>query len=392
MQKLLCLIKSLVWCLMIVIVKADNEEFQTNEVTPHPPAENSMLSTTPLPIVLQMTTQQPLYSSPSSYATSENKLPTEGSSGINWESNTESHNDTEKHTGKETNKNTPHRTPNDVEVFDQKPGPMKQNQEEEGETEADGEEAAPEEEAEAEPANEEEPAEEAEAELAPEPDPEPEAEPEPEPEAEPEPEPEVEPAPEPEPEPEANPVSEPEADPAPEEAPEPEPEEKPEAEPVPEETPASDAEAKPETDPEEGMQNDAPAVDNEETEATQSTLVATDILNKINHTKTCYSCNSLEDVNCTSKPTTQMNCKTADKNNGCYTIFKGDSNMTMRGCVDELAEEGLRDCLTKDKHCFLCYSNGCNNKPSPNAGFRSQLDISILILLNGIAFSVMKYL
>lgn len=279
-----------------------------------------MLSTTPLPIVLQMTTQQTVEPQ-STENSSANKLPTEVSNSgqLDGESNQLN---AEKHPDKEVNKNEPHKTPNDVEVFEQKPGPIKQNQEEEPEAaEPEAAEAEPEAaEAEPEAAEAKPEAAEAEPEAA---EAEPEAaEAEPEPAAEPEAEPAPEPEPEenPEPEPEEAPESEPAA-PEPDETPETEAEVKPEAEPEPE--------AKPETQPEEEMQNDAPAADETAPEATQATLVATDVLdNKDNNTKTCYSCNSLEEITCKDKPTTQMNCKIgdADKNGGhrgCYTIFKG---------------------------------------------------------------------
>ncbi|XP_061387380.1 fibrous sheath CABYR-binding protein [Musca vetustissima] len=351
-------------------------------VTPHPPSENSMLSTTPLPIVLQMSTQHTVEPQATQNAP-VNYLSTEMNSGINDDVHTVTNSAVEKFPGKETNKYEPHKTPNDVEVFEQKPGPINQHQEEEGEADG-GEEAAPEEEPEAPEAEPE--AAEAEPEAA---------------EAEPEPEPANEEEPAAEPEANAEAAPEPEDNPEPEAEEKPEPEAEPPAE-EPEETPEAEAEEKPEAvpdteiKPEDEMQNDAPAPEEGEPEATQATHVTTDMTNNnVNNTKTCYSCNSLEDITCKTKPTTQMNCKSvdSDKNSGhsgCYTIFKADSNMTMRGCVDELAEEGLRDCLTKDKNCILCYSNGCNDKP--NAGFRIQMDISVLMLLNGIAFGVMKYL
>ncbi|XP_075152094.1 uncharacterized protein LOC142226103 isoform X2 [Haematobia irritans] len=360
----------------------------------HVVAENAPMRTTSLPIVLQMTTQQT--ATPDViHITSIEKLPP---SGIN-----ENNNEVYSGNYQSSDINEQHLTSNNVEVFDDKQGPTNQKQEEEeqAETEAGGEEPPNEEsppEPEIDTAEPEEEAAVAEAasEAEPEPDvPEPASETEPEPEEIPEPEAEAEPEiveqadTDAQPEAEVDPEPAQEPEPEPEPAPEPEPTAVPEPEPAPEpETPASDA--APIDDGDNEMQNDAPA------DTPSESVTSAPALHTNNEPKTCYSCNSHDDTSCKTKPGQKMNCKTGDpeKNaghTGCYTIFKVDSNMTMRGCVDELAEEGLRDCLTKEKFCTLCYSNNCNNQPA-NGAISLEINVTMMIIINGFVYCLIKYL
>uniref|UniRef100_A0A1A9WZI4 DUF753 domain-containing protein n=1 Tax=Glossina brevipalpis TaxID=37001 RepID=A0A1A9WZI4_9MUSC len=323
------------------------------------------------------------------------------------------------------------KTLNDVEIIEQKPGPLMEKQEEEevnaeeeDETEKVeedlGDAVAPADESEAGEAKEPEtmdgePEVKPEAEEAGEVEAEPEAKPEmeveieaeteqetgPEPEKEAEAEPEVKPeaeeAGEVEAEPEAKPEMEVEVEAETEQEAGPEPEKEAEAEPATEtevdqkppeeESNIDDSNSKePETnlntneieeaakhedtkqtkptETEEELQNDAPASDIEVNQE-KPPLVEAD--NKIKP-ESCLTCNSKEDSNCGKEATEQTICKKSTENNnkdehsGCYSMFDEKSNITMRGCVTDLTEEGFKYCLKREQFCALCYTNICNNK------------------------------
>ncbi|XP_013106749.2 protein TsetseEP [Stomoxys calcitrans] len=396
------LTKFIILCSLTALLNAQEAEVESNASG----SDNQTIQTTSLPIVLQLTTQD---SSPNDaiHTTSIEKRPPTESDENKHEADMQLNNEIE---------------PN-VEVFENKPGPLNAHQEEEDGDEANlvpempaEEEAATEGEDAVEEVPPAEPKEEAASELetavpeeenAPEPASAVETEPaDPEAVAETEPEPAV--AAEPESIPEPEPVAEAESEEKPQSEVEPEPQTETETEPAaeadaatPDETPAEadtvgDPAGEPTQEhahPVDEMQNDAP--DMAAPESATPASVGTNSSNKF--PKTCFSCNSQDEVFCNSNPTNKMNCKTGNPDNneghsGCYTIFKVDSNMTMRGCVDELAEQGLRECLTDDKFCTLCYTNDCNNKMPPNAAVSLQMNVYCLILLNSVAYSLAKYL
>ncbi|XP_067624602.1 retinitis pigmentosa 1-like 1 protein [Eurosta solidaginis] len=82
---------------------------------------------------------------------------------------------------------------------------------------------------------------------------------------------------------------------------------------------------------------------------------------------TCYSCASTTDTECSMGPGKPINCPAmVDKPNGCYTLYKADTNITTRGCISELTDAGLRYCQIKVKQCILCHEKNCNNLLAPS--------------------------
>ena len=63
----------------------------------------------------------------------------------------------------------------------------------------------------------------------------------------------------------------------------------------------------------------------------------------------------------------------------------------MRGCVDDLAEEGLKYCLTNEKFCEICKKTACNDKASPNTAIKHELNLFLLLtLLNAMTLGALK--
>ncbi|XP_036328442.1 microtubule-associated protein futsch [Rhagoletis pomonella] len=92
---------------------------------------------------------------------------------------------------------------------------------------------------------------------------------------------------------------------------------------------------------------------------------------------TCYSCSSTTDTGCAAGPGNAVNCKAMeDKQNGCYTLYKADTNVTTRGCISELTEDGIKYCMSNSKKCILCYEKGCNNLLAPSSAIRSNAMLS----------------
>uniref|UniRef100_A0A1A9VDT3 DUF753 domain-containing protein n=1 Tax=Glossina austeni TaxID=7395 RepID=A0A1A9VDT3_GLOAU len=132
---------------------------------------------------------------------------------------------------------------------------------------------------------------------------------------------------------------------------------------------------------EEKLQNDAPA---SEVELSQEKPHFVEAANKIKP-ELCLTCTSKEDSSCGKKATEQVTCKKTNNNNnksehsGCYSMFDEKGNTTMRGCVSDLTEEGVKYCLNSKKFCELCYSNICNNKKI-NGGAADLHKLNIILL------------
>ncbi|XP_054082317.1 myb-like protein X isoform X1 [Zeugodacus cucurbitae] len=105
----------------------------------------------------------------------------------------------------------------------------------------------------------------------------------------------------------------------------------------------------------------------------------------------CYSCSSTTDAKCAPGPGRAMNCQaTGNKQNGCYTLYKADTNVTTRGCISELTNEGLKFCKSNSKQCILCYEKGCNKLLAPSAANQSNSQLSIWLGI--ISFMLVTYM
>ncbi|XP_018783699.1 PREDICTED: enolase-phosphatase E1 isoform X2 [Bactrocera latifrons] len=92
----------------------------------------------------------------------------------------------------------------------------------------------------------------------------------------------------------------------------------------------------------------------------------------------CYSCSSTTDAKCAPGPGRAMNCQPIEnKQNGCYTLYKADTNVTTRGCISELTKEGLKYCKVNSKQCILCYEKACNNLLAPSAAIQINSQLSL---------------
>ncbi|EDW11485.1 zinc finger protein jing homolog [Drosophila mojavensis] len=93
----------------------------------------------------------------------------------------------------------------------------------------------------------------------------------------------------------------------------------------------------------------------------------------------CYSCSSYRNGSCLEHPKEQLNCQLNGKRSGCYTLYKRDTQLIMRGCSADLAEEGDKYCRKETKLCQFCNSSLCNSDLAPNAG-AAELLASLTIL------------
>ncbi|XP_034474002.1 proteoglycan 4 [Drosophila innubila] len=173
-------------------------------------------------------------------------------------------------------------------------------------------------------------------------------------------------------EPAAEPAAESAAEPVP--AGEPEPAPGNEHEPPPAAEPAvKDMEAIPTMSADLDYQNDAVVTENLSGKSTQKPSSEATIPTKQNPVVesnsglNCYSCSSYKKGKCDDKPTDKLPCPTSSKN-GCYTLFKRDSKLIMRGCVSELSEEGDKYCRKEPKLCKMCYDRLCNKELAPQPG------------------------
>ncbi|XP_039952945.1 enolase-phosphatase E1 isoform X1 [Bactrocera tryoni] len=131
-----------------------------------------------------------------------------------------------------------------------------------------------------------------------------------------------------------------------------------------------------------------PAADNAKPQGVESSDVANAPPNVIvdntsppvnaNQLLSCYSCSSTTDAKCAPGPGRAMNCQPIEnKQNGCYTLYKADTNVTTRGCISELTNEGLKYCKSNSKQCILCYDKACNNLLAPSAAIQSNSQLSL---------------
>uniref|UniRef100_W8B9Q5 DUF753 domain-containing protein n=1 Tax=Ceratitis capitata TaxID=7213 RepID=W8B9Q5_CERCA len=101
----------------------------------------------------------------------------------------------------------------------------------------------------------------------------------------------------------------------------------------------------------------------------------------------CFSCTSSEDTKCAKGPGRAINCPAMEnKQNGCYTLYKADTNITTRGCISELTTEGLKYCKSNTKKCFLCYDKGCNNLLAPSTASRNIGAFSFCLGIGSLIF------
>ncbi|XP_069963471.1 general transcriptional corepressor trfA isoform X2 [Bactrocera oleae] len=131
-----------------------------------------------------------------------------------------------------------------------------------------------------------------------------------------------------------------------------------------------------------------PAVDNAESQDVESSnavntppnVIVDNISPPVNADQllSCYSCSSTTDTKCATGPGRAMNCQPIEhKQNGCYTLYKADTNVTTRGCISELTTEGLKYCKSNSKQCILCYEKACNNLLAPSAAIQSISQLSL---------------
>lgn len=131
-----------------------------------------------------------------------------------------------------------------------------------------------------------------------------------------------------------------------------------------------------------------PEVDNAETQGVEAsdaanappTVMVDNISPPVNANQllSCYSCSSTTDAKCAPGPGRAMNCQPIEnKQNGCYTLYKADTNVTTRGCISELTNEGLKYCKANSKQCILCYEKACNNLLAPSAAIQSNSQLSL---------------
>ncbi|XP_053959117.1 uncharacterized protein LOC128863794 isoform X1 [Anastrepha ludens] len=136
-----------------------------------------------------------------------------------------------------------------------------------------------------------------------------------------------------------------------------------------------------------GLQGAASAGTNEAGNVVEPVVIAMTVppaAAAANQFLTCYSCTSTTDRLCVAGPVTAVNCQAMEnKINGCYTLYKADTNITTRGCISELTDEGLKYCELNPKQCILCYEKGCNNLLAPSDAARSNSQLSFWVGVGG---------
>ncbi|XP_030557000.1 protein TsetseEP [Drosophila novamexicana] len=98
----------------------------------------------------------------------------------------------------------------------------------------------------------------------------------------------------------------------------------------------------------------------------------------------CFSCSSYRNGSCLRQPAERQQCSPSSKRFGCYTLFKRDTQLIMRGCTADLTEEGDKYCRQETELCKLCTGPLCNKELAALASaapFLGSLTIWLLCLI-----------